>query len=71
MSATTYRDARGWRYRVMPGIHVHTYKARYCKTGSASWKCYSRLPWRDSPEEAQADLDQLAARKGWEREATT
>lgn len=70
MNATTYRDARGWRYRVMPGLGGNTCKTRYCKPGTTSWKCVATLPWRDSPEEAQADLDQLAARKGWEQEAT-
>lgn len=60
-----YEDERGWRYRVFPGIGRNTYKARYLTPGMASWKCVARLPWRDSIEEAQEDLDQLAKKKGW------
>ena len=61
----TYFDARGWIYRVMPGLGGDTFKARYRKPDSSVWKCVATLPWRDTAEEAQADLDQLAARKGW------
>ena len=49
-----YIDERGWRYQV-----------RYRKPGSASWRCVAALPWRQTEEAAQGDLDQMAAKKGW------
>ena len=61
-----YRDSRGWIYQVMPGIAGYVYKGRYLKPGTQSWKCMTRLPWRESIEEAQADLDAYAKAKGWE-----
>lgn len=64
-----YVDDRGWRYQVMPGLGVDTHKARYNKPGTSGWKCCKNLPWRDSPQAAQADLDTLAKAKGW-KEAT-
>lgn len=64
----TYYDERGRRYRVMPGLGGDTFKARYDKPGSASWKCVASLPWRPSAEEAQKDLDALARIKGWQEE---
>lgn len=63
--ATIYIDSRGWKYQVMPGIGGNTYKARYQKAGSQRWACYPHLPWRDTPEEAEADLNALAQKKGW------
>ena len=63
-----YIDGRGWQYQVMPGIAAPpypNYKARYQKPGSASWRCVAALPWRLTEEDAQSDLDQLAAKKGW------
>ena len=74
----TYIDNRGWRYRVMPGLGSDEFKARYQKpehNGTDNgWKCVARLPWRNSAEEAQEDLDQLARKRGWkeaEKEAET
>lgn len=69
-----YRDSRGWLYRVMPGLGGDTFKARYHKPEyppEKAWKCVTTLPWRGSAEEAQADLDQLARNKGWQREEAT
>lgn len=63
-----YIDERGWKYRVMLWIADSPrpiYKARYQKPGSASWRCVAALPWQLTEEDAQADLDQMAARKGW------
>ena len=64
-----YIDARGWKYQVMGGIGSEpAYKARSQKPdkhGLDGWKCLAKLPWRKTVEEAQADLDQLAERKGW------
>ena len=66
-----YVDVRGWRYQVMRGLGESNWKARYQKPGSVSWKCVATLPWRKSAEEAQRDLDQLAAEKGWAAEWPT
>ena len=64
-----YRDSRGWTYQVMGGLGEDCYKARHQRPehsgSSTGWKCVSSLPWRKTSGEAQADLDELAARKGW------
>ena len=63
-----YIDSRGWKYQVMRGLGESNYKARYQKPekrGSDGWHCVRTLPWRSTEKEAQADLDQLAAKKGW------
>ena len=49
MCAVTYRDDRGWKYRVMAGIGENSWKARYCKPGKLGWHCVRSLPWRDTP----------------------
>ena len=64
-----YIDGRGQKYQVMGGIGPNTYKARYHKadrSGSDCWHGVRSLPWRNTAEEAQADLDTLAERKGWQ-----
>ena len=64
-----YQDSRGWRYRVMGGITADSFKARYQKPehqGSTGWKGLAAVPWRRTRKEAQADLDALAERKGWQ-----
>ena len=71
---TIYRDARGWLFKVMPGLGGDTFKARYHKPeypADKSWKCVTTLPWRGSAEEAQADLDCMAKKKGWKPEEVT
>lgn len=68
MNSKKYIDARGWKYRVMGGLGDGAYKARYQRVehqGSVGWKCVAALPWRATREEAQADLDKLAEKKGW------
>jgi len=69
-----YKDRRGWKYQVMPGISGTTFKGRYQKPDASGpnigWKCMRQLPWRDSADEAQADLDRLAEKNGWESEQT-
>lgn len=63
-----YIDKRGWLYKVMAGIGPCSYKARYqkpCHDGNIGWKGYANLPYRRSFADAQADLDALAAQKGW------
>ena len=59
-----YIDGRGCKYKVMSGIGLDTFKARYQKPdkhGNTGWKCVKSLPWRSTREEAQADLDHMAA----------
>lgn len=63
-----YIDSRGWKYQVMSDIGPNTFKARYQKPdkhGPDGWKRLATVPWRSTYEEAQADLDRLAAAKGW------
>jgi len=63
-----YIDDRGWKYQVMSGIGSNTYKARYQraeKQGDVGWKGVAAVPWRSTAEAAQADLDQMAEKKGW------
>ena len=64
---TVYIDDRGWIYKVMPGIGHDAYKARYQKPHTQSWKGVRTLPWRKTFEEAQQDLDALAAKKRWQK----
>lgn len=68
LPATEYRDKRGWRYKVVAGIGSGAFKARYLrpeKDLNSCWKCCAKLPWRETFDEAQADLDAYAAEKGW------
>ena len=68
MRRKKYIDSRGQKYQVMGGIGLDTYKGRYQKadrSGSAYWHGIRSLPWRNTAEEAQADLDAMAQRKGW------
>jgi len=63
-----YIDDRGWKYQVMRGIGSDSCKARYQRPdhqGNVGWKGVASLPWQDNAAAAQADLDQLAAKKGW------
>lgn len=63
-----YIDSRGQKYQVMGGIGPNTYKARYQKadrSGSDCWHGVRSLPWRNTAEEAQSDLDAMAEKKGW------
>lgn len=69
LPANEYIDKRGWRYKVQSGIGQNTYKAKFLRPDRNStngWHGYSHLPWRDTFDEAQTDLDDLAAAKGWE-----
>ncbi len=61
---TVYVDDRGWRYKVHN--YGPKYKALYRKAESLGWHgCRGKeFQWRQSAEEAQADLDAFAARKG-------
>jgi len=61
----TYIDNRGWKYKVLSGIGDNSYKGRYQKPGMNGWKCMKNLEWRNSFDEAQADLNVLAKLKRW------
>ena len=61
----TYMDNRGWMYRVMEEIGGTCYKGCYSWPGRGSWHGLWQLPWRETREEAEADLDRLAAERGW------
>lgn len=64
----SYKDERGWKYKVMSGIGGDTFKARYQKPdkhGDNGWRGLAALPWRDNFDEAQADLNAYAKKKGW------
>lgn len=68
--AITYKDQRGYKYKVMGGIGLNAFKARYQKpekTGSNGWKGLAAVPWRETFEAAQADLDEYAQKKGWQK----
>lgn len=63
-----YIDERGWKYQVMGGIGEGAFKARYQKpekSGAAGWKGLTAVPWRETFDEAQADLNAYAKKKGW------
>lgn len=49
----------------MSGIGTDCFKARYLKPGHGSWKGLTSVPWRPTFDEAQADLNMLAEKKGW------
>lgn len=70
MKKKIYRDRRGWKYQVMAGINCVSWKGRYQKPDASGpnvgWKGMRQLPWRGSEKEAQADLDRLAEKNGWE-----
>jgi len=60
-----YIDQRGWTYRVMPGVG-HCFKARLRRQGpyiKSKWRCLAALPWRETREEAEADLQEYAKLK--------
>ncbi|MDO5116855.1 MAG: hypothetical protein Q4D58_12300 [Synergistaceae bacterium] len=59
-----YEDDRGFRYRVEAGIGGQVFKARFIKPGKTTGHCVRMLPWRDSFDAAQKDLNLYAERKG-------
>lgn len=61
-----YQDKRGWKYYVRSGIGRNTYKTFYYapqQSGAHGWR---RVPWRNSFDEAQIDLNIEAKKRGWE-----
>lgn len=66
-----YRDSRGWTYEVRDGLRNtetgHTpYKAWSSRPGSGKHKFVNSLPWRDTREQAEADLQAWAEKKRME-----
>lgn len=64
----SYIDHRGWKYSVKSGIGGDNFKACYQrpdKQGNDGWHGVRNLPRREYFDEAQADLNQLAEKKGW------
>lgn len=59
-----YIDEHGYQYRV---IHIGgvIYRVIYRMSDKSPWKVYRNIPWRDSFDETQHDLNQLAKQKGW------
>jgi hypothetical protein len=60
----SYIDSRGWKYKVIGGI-VSVFKARYLKPDTFKWVCMRNLNWKNSFDEAQADLNRLAKKNNW------
>lgn len=61
-----YEDRRGWQYRVMPDL-AGKFCPRYHKPESkpdVGWKTCKAFSHRDTPEEAEMDLQAWAFRKG-------
>jgi hypothetical protein len=61
-----YRDARGWTYFVRAGIGGDTFKAVYHQPDKISPHGWRSVPWRDSFDKAQADLNREAQKRGWQ-----
>lgn len=61
----TFIDNRGWMYKVGSRIGSDAFKAKYKKPDKASWKCHGQVPWQDSFDKAQEDLNAYANKKGW------
>lgn len=61
----SYVDQRGWKYKVMNGIGGDNFKVNYNKPGKSGWHGVKNLPRREFFDQAQADLNQLAEKKGW------
>ena len=64
-----YVDAKGRTYKVVPSSRGSgdetVYRARSYRPDKAGAYSVPSLPWRMTAEEAQRDLDALAAKKGW------
>lgn len=58
-----YEDYRGWRYNVMKGIGENEFKAKYKKPGYHSWIGVRALPWKETFDRAQADLNDYAGQR--------
>lgn len=64
----TWIDERGWKYKVMSGIGPSRYKGRYQDdkhSGTTGWKGMRQLPWHETFDRAQEDLNKYALLKNW------
>lgn len=61
-----YSDARGWKYRVSPGLSGNSFKPFFCKAGKHSYHACRQFEWRQTFAEAEADLEAYAAKRGWQ-----
>lgn len=62
-----FTDERGWFFFVKAGKSGNTYRTFFRKPGMNP-HAYRNLPWRTTFHEAQEDLNQLAIKKGWQRQ---
>lgn len=63
---TEYIDKRGWKFRVMHGLG-DVWKACYNKPYRNIWQEVDVLPWRESREDAEDDLEVYAEAHGMKR----
>lgn len=49
----------------MQRFNDNIFKARYNVPGTSGWISVANLPWRRSFDGAQADLNTMAKKKGW------
>lgn len=64
----TYIDSKGCKYKVIPENGADRFKAKYQvveHSDNARWKWVRQLNWKNSFDEAQADLNRLAKDKKW------
>lgn len=61
-----YMDKRRYLYFVRGGLGDSGFKTFYMVPGKAKQRsCLIFKDWRPTEEEAQADLDRVAAERGW------
>lgn len=60
-----YTDRRGWKFYVRSGIGGDNFKPVYSKPGSTRVHCSTMFSWRNTFDEAQADLNKMAKERGW------
>jgi hypothetical protein len=60
-----YQDEFGWIYKIR-GNSVGKFTVWY-KNPNGNWLKSWLFPWRDDKETAQADLDNVAALRGWKK----
>ena len=55
----SYRNSRGWLYRVQPGLGGK-WRAQVLRPGRSKWESAPFLPWQTRREDAEADLIRYA-----------
>ena len=62
-----YKDKRGWRFEVRPGLHYKTYWTIHCYNPKKNlwwpWPCAS---WYGTKKEAEKVLKRYAKERGWQ-----